>query len=122
VGALPGGGQADLAQHHGVVAQRGAHPRGLHGPTPERQHRRLRAAEQLEHELLLLRAERGLAVPVEEVLDRPLQPALELAVGVEVWQLQRGGGLAGERGLPRAHEPREDDHAGWVAPCPMRSR
>ena len=76
-------------------------------------------AEQLEHQLLLARAERVLALAVEERLDRLAEPPLELAVGVERLGAELGGERAGAGGLAGAHEAHE--HEGYARLQPIRS-
>ena len=88
-------------------------------PPPSASTRGVRPREQLEHQLLLARAERLLALPVEEGLDRLAEPLLELAVGVERLGAELRGERAGAGGLPGAHEA--DEHEGYARLQPMRS-
>ena len=78
------------------------------------------ASEQLEHELLLARAERVLALPVEERLDRLAEPPLELAIGVERLRAELRAEGAGAGGLAGPHEA--DQHEGYARLQPIRSR
>ncbi len=61
------------------------------GAAAERDHPGIRPGEQLERHLLLARAKRVLALPVEEGLDRLAEPLLELAVAVERLRTELGG-------------------------------
>jgi hypothetical protein len=66
-----------------VGRQRAAHALRPDGAPAQRQHPAARPVEELQHDLLLARAEGRLALAVEERLDRLAQPLLELPVGVE---------------------------------------
>ena len=85
----------------------------------ERDHRGVGPGEQLERHLLLARAERVLALPVEEGLDRLAQLLLELAVAVERLRTELGGERSGAGGLAGAHETHE--HECYARLQPMRS-
>ena len=102
---------------HDRVAQRA--PRGparsASAPPPSAITARVVPGEQLEHHLLLARAERVLALPVEEGLDRLAEPLLELAVGVERLRAELGGERAGAGGLAGAHEAHEHE---WLCAPP----
>ena len=86
-------------------------------PAAERHHGAAGAGQQLEHHLLLARAEGGLALAVEERLDRLAQPPLELAVGVERLHAELGRGRAGRGGLAGAHEAHEHERP-LAGACP----
>ena len=68
------------------------------------------AFEQLEHQGLLARPERRLALAVEERGDRLPQLAREQRVGVQRPAAERSGGLPGGGRLAGAHEA--DEHEG----------
>ena len=89
-------------------------------PPPSATTARVLAGEQLEHQLLLARAKRVLALPVEEGLDRLAEPPLELAIGVERLRAELGAERAGAGGLAGAHEAHE--HEGYARLQPIRSR
>ncbi len=109
----------DLEVHDGVGTERLAHPLRAERAAAERHHRRVLARQQLEHQLLLARAKRMLALPVEERLDRLAEPPLELAVGVERLGAELRGERAGAGGLPGTHEAHE--HEGYARLQPIRS-
>ena len=105
-----------------MAAQRLAHALGLHRPAAERDHRPLGPRQQLADHLFLARAKGGLALAVEELLDRLAQALLELAVGVERLHPQLGRERAGAGRLARTHESDENDHSVYDARLhPMRS-
>ena len=70
-----------------------------------------RLREQPQHQLLLALAERGLALAVEERLDRLPELALELAVGVERLDAELGRHRARGARLAGAHEADEHERA-----------
>ena len=70
-------------------------------PPPSATTARVVAPEQLEHELLLARAERVLTLAVEERLDRLAEPLLELAVGVERLRAELRAEASGRRSTCR---------------------
>ena len=91
-----------------MVGERRPYALGLHRPAADRDHGG-RPGKRLEDDLLLMRTERGLALAVEELLDRLAQALDEHAVGVDRSE------LPGKRGLARPHEADQDE-------ChPMRS-
>ena len=89
-------------------------------PPPSATTRASSRREQLEHELLLARAKRVLALPVEEGLNRLAEPPLQLAIGVERLRAELGAERAGAGGLPGAHEAHENE--GYARLQPIRSR
>jgi hypothetical protein len=107
----PGLVGADLEVDDRMPVERVAHALRRDRAAPERDHASVRAREQLEHDLLLARAEGGLALAVEEALDRLAERLLELAVGVERLHAELGGGGARGGRLPGSHEPDEDERA-----------
>ncbi len=100
---------AHLELHHRVSRQRIADALGEHRAASERHHAPAGPGQQLQHHLLLTRAEGGLALAVEEGFDRLAQPALELAVGVERLDPHLGRDRPRGGGLARAHEAHEHD-------------
>ena len=54
-------------------------------------------------------AERLLALPREDLRDRPAEPALDEPVGVNVRAVEEGAEVPGEGGLARAEKPDEED-------------
>jgi hypothetical protein len=92
-------------------AKRLAHRLGLHRAAAERHHGAAGAGQQLQHDLLLTRAEGGLALTVEERLDRLAEAPLELLVRVERRDAQLRGRRACRRGLAGAHEAHEHQGA-----------
>jgi hypothetical protein len=105
--------------HHRVRRERLADALRAHGAAAERHDLGALSRQQLEHHLLLARAEGGLALAVEERLHRLAEPLLELAVRVERLTRQLGGERAGAGRLPGAHEAHE--HEGYARLQPMRS-
>ena len=93
-GAPPGVLGAHLELHHRVLGQRVANALGEHRAAAQGHDSPGRSAQQLEHHLLLTRAEGGLALTVEEGVDRLPQAALQLAVGVERLHPHLGRGRA----------------------------
>ena len=73
-------------------------------PAAESDHESVGALEQVEHHLLLPRAEGVLALAVEEDLDRLAEPLLERAVGVERLPPELGRERPCAGGLAGAHE------------------
>ena len=102
-----------------VGSERSADPLRAEGAAAERDHPGVGPGEQLERHLLLARAKRVLALPVEEGLDRLAEPLLELAVAVERLRAELGGERAGAGGLAGAHETHE--HECYARLQPMRS-
>jgi hypothetical protein len=92
-----------------VRGQRLAHPLGEHRPAAERDHHTgARLREQLADELLLVRAEGGLAVEFELAGDRMPEASLQQPVGVQDLTPERAGDLGCGGGLAGAHEADED--------------
>jgi hypothetical protein len=110
--AAPGLVRLHLEVDDGVAPERLAHGLRAERATAERHHARVGAPEQLEHHLLLARAEGGLALAVEEVLDRLAEPALELVVGVERLCVEPAGERPRCARLPGAHEADEHERTG----------
>jgi hypothetical protein len=110
--ALPRRLGVDVEQHHGVASQPRAHALGGDRAAAEREHRRGRRLEQLADGLLLLLAERALAVRPEVVLDRAPQPPLEQVVGVDGLDAHGRARGARRQRLAGAHEADEDQRAG----------
>jgi hypothetical protein len=100
-----------------VVAKRVADPLGAERAAAERDHVGAATPEQRKHDLLLARAERGLAVAVEVGLERLAKLALELTVGVERLGPELGGDGAGGGRLAGAHEADEHERAAARAPA-----
>ena len=110
--AVPGRLDVDVEQHDGVVLERRAHPLGGDRAAAQREHRPRRRLEQLDDGVLLLLAERALAVGGEVRLDRGPDPLLDDVVGVDGAAAHRGRRGARGGGLPRAHEADEHQRAG----------
>jgi hypothetical protein len=100
--APPRAGGVDLEQHHRVRVQRRPYALAQDGAAAERDDLG-RAVEELAHDALLDLAERGLALTVEERLDRSPDLGLDQRVAVSAGQRAGGGRLAG------AHEADEDE-------------
>ncbi len=89
--------------------QRLAHPLGEHRPPAERDHDAWAGlGEQLADELLLVRAEGGLAVELELARERMPEARLQQPIGVEHLPAERAGDFGGGGGLAGAHEADED--------------
>ena len=105
-----------------MTGERLAHTLGLDGPAAERDHRQVLALQELADHILLDGAEGGLALAVEEHLDRLPEPALDLPVAVHRLHAQLRGERAGAGRLPGAHEAHQDDRAVYRARLhPIRS-
>ncbi len=113
-----------------VAAQGLAHPLGTERAAAQRDHPRVRPAEQVEHDLFLARAKGSLTLAIEVALDRLSELAFKLAVGVERIDRELRCRDACGRGLAGAHEADEDERprAGGRRPRggqrfhPIRSR
>jgi hypothetical protein len=120
----PGLAGLDPQVHDRVGAKRLAHPLGAQRAAAERHHPRVGGRQQAQRGLLLAFAERGLALALEELLDRLAELALELGVAVDRVHPQLGRNGFRGAGLAGAHEAHEHERAGGPARQrlhPMRS-
>ena len=104
--------RAHLELHHRVSrrAPRARAPTST-APPPSAITRPAARPSSSQHDLLLARAEGGLALAVEEGLDRLAEAPLQLASVSSGSHPQRGRDRARGGGLARAHEADEDDRA-----------
>jgi hypothetical protein len=119
---LPCGIEVDVDQHRDVAAQRGSDPLGAERAAAEGDHAAVGRLEQLAGQRLLARPERGLALAVEERLDRLAESLLEQPVGVERLGAERGRDLGGRGCLAGSHEADEDEGGLQRRPQPIRSQ
>ena len=122
--ALAGGPPPGLVGLHlqvndRVGRERSADPLRAEGSATERDHPGVGPREQLERHLLLARAKRVLALPVEEGLERLAEPPLQLAVRIERLRTELGCERASAGGLAGAHET--DENECYARLQPMRS-
>ena len=106
---LPRDNRIDVEQHDDVALERVTHARRADRPAAERDRRAWRRGEQLAHDLLLQRAERGFAMRGEVVLDRPPETLLDDRVGVDGPAAERRRRRTGGGRLAGAHEADEDE-------------
>ena len=108
--ALPRSVDVDVDQHGEVTGELGARRRRQHGAAPERDHRRLGAAQHLRRGALLGLAEHRLAMR-EHHLDARPRLGLDLAVEIDERAAQPRSHLLAEGRLARAHEANEREVA-----------
>ena len=113
-GAPPRRARVDVDVHDRVIRERLARGLGPERTAAERHHSRVGPAQELDGDPLLAAAELGLALPVEEGLDRLAQGTFELRVRVERALTERRRHRARRARLAGAHEA--DEHEGRAAP------
>jgi hypothetical protein len=121
-GAPPGLLGLYLEVDDGVCSERVAHALRAERAPAQRDHAGVGPLEQLEHHLLLARAEGRLALAVEVALDRLAEALLDSAVGIERLHPERCRQRAGAGRLAGPHEAHEDvGAAGYARLQPTRS-